>query len=181
MQFPWSFRYTSNSVDWLRRLADSFPSFERFVEVRHSSWSQPEALGALREYGGYCNIDQPGLPDCLGPSAHVFGPNAYVRLHGRNADKWFAQTAASFERYNYLYNTEELRAWVERVGGMLLQAGNVYVFTNNHYYGQSLVNALELKAQLEDRLVAVPDVTIGVYPRLESIAQPMRQGDNLLF
>ena len=29
MQCPWSFRYTPEAVDWLRRLADSFPRFAR--------------------------------------------------------------------------------------------------------------------------------------------------------
>ena len=82
MQFPWSFRYTSEAVEWLRRLADAFPDLDRFVEVRHASWEQPEALDALRSVGGYCNIDQPRLRNCLRPTQHVFGRNAYVSCTG---------------------------------------------------------------------------------------------------
>ena len=176
MQFPWSFRYTPEAVAWLLRLAESFPQFDRFVEVRHSSWAQPEALERLREIGGYCNIDQPRLRDCIGPTAHVLGRNAYVRLHGRNARSWFAEGQPAFERYNYLYSAEELDEWVARLNALCEQAENVYVFANNHYRGQGAVNALELKALLTGQAVDAPRELIAAYPRLGAIARPPREG-----
>jgi uncharacterized protein YecE (DUF72 family) len=176
LQFPWSFRYTPEAVAWLRRLTESFPQFERFVEVRHSSWAQPEALERLREIGGYCNIDQPRLRDCIGPTAHVLGRNAYVRLHGRNAQHWFAEGQPAFERYNYLYSAEELGEWVARLNALCEQAENVYVFANNHYRGQGPVNALELKALLTGQTVDAPRELIEAYPRLGAIARPPREG-----
>jgi uncharacterized protein YecE (DUF72 family) len=171
MQFPWSFRYTPASTEWLRRLAESFADFQRFVEVRHASWSQPAALDDLRQIGGYCNIDQPCLHDCLPPTAHVFGRDAYVRLHGRNAKNWFATDVPSYERYNYLYGEAELREWVHRLNEISGQAESTYVFANNHYRGQGVVNALELRAMLEGGPVAAPAELIHVYPRLASLAR----------
>ena len=175
MQFPWSFRYTGEAVQWLRRLADAFLDFDRFTEVRHASWNQPEALEHLRQAGGYCNIDQPRLRNCLGPTQHVLGANAYVRLHGRNARNWFADNVPSFERYNYLYSDDELREWVTRLNAMSAQADSVYAFANNHYRGQGPVNALELKALLTGERVNVPPELIGAYPRLAAIARPPRE------
>lgn len=172
IQFPWSFRYAPESVDWLHRVADAFPDFERFIEVRHATWAQPEALAALRTCGGYCNIDQPPLRDCIGPTQHVFGRGAYVRLHGRNARNWFAEDQPAYERYNYLYGEDELRAWVTRLNAMCAEAENVYVFANNHYKGQGVVNALELRALLEGAPVSVPSELARVYPRLTRIARP---------
>ncbi len=172
MQFPWSFRYTAGAVDWLRRLADSFPNFDRFIEVRHASWAQPEAIEHLRQFGGYCNIDQPQLRDCLGPTQHMFGGSAYVRLHGRNARNWFAKDVPSFERYNYLYSDDEIREWVARLNAMSEHAGDVYVFANNHYRGQGPVNALEIRALLSGQPVDVPTELIDAYPRLATIARP---------
>ena len=173
MQFPWSFRYTSEATEWLRRLADAFPDLDRFVEVRHASWAQPEALDALRSVGGYCNIDQPRLRNCLGPTQHVFGSSAYVRLHGRNAQNWFADGVPAYERYNYLYDEAELREWVQRLDAICEQANNVFAFANNHYKGQGPANALELRALLEDAKVAVPEELIRTYPRLEKIARAL--------
>jgi uncharacterized protein YecE (DUF72 family) len=176
LQFPWSFRYTLDAVDWLRRLAERFASFDRFIEVRHASWAQPEALEALRQCGGYCNIDQPRLRDCLGPTQHVFGRNAYVRLHGRNAKHWFADDVPSYERYNYLYSEDELREWVTRLNALCEQAENVYVFANNHYHGQGAVNALELRAMLEHQPPEAPAELLTAYPRLHGKTRPPRDG-----
>ncbi len=175
MQFPWSFRYTAGAAERLRRLADGLAEFERVVEVRHASWAQPAALDLLRHIGGYCNIDQPRLRNCLGPTQHVFGPTAYVRLHGRNAEKWFAENIPGYERYNYLYSHEELREWIGRLNAIGKQAEHVYVFANNHYWGQGPANALELRALLEDKPVAVPAQLLVTYPRLSRIALPPRE------
>jgi uncharacterized protein YecE (DUF72 family) len=175
MQFPWSFRYTPDAVEWLDRLAEAFRPYERFVEVRHTSWARPEALEALSRVGGYCNIDQPVLRDCLPPTTHVFGRNAYARFHGRNAAHWFAENQAAFERYNYLYTPDELREWVARLNEMARQAQDVYVFSNNHYRGQGVANALEIRALLGEPPRAIPSELLAAYPRLAAIAAGPRQ------
>ena len=173
IQFPWSFRHTPDNVDWLHRLAANLPDFSRVVELRHSSWACSEGVQAVLRAGEFCNIDQPGLRDCLGPSNHARGgAAAYVRLHGRNSANWFAENIPGFERYNYLYSDEELREWVGRIEAMSRQADEVYVFANNHYRGQGVANALELRSMLERRPVAVPGEMPVHYPRLAQIAAP---------
>lgn len=170
LQFPWSFRYTSANVDWLRRLRDLFAGFERVIEVRHASWSKPAAVARLRECGTICNIDQPALRDCLGPSTHA-SSIAYVRLHGRNAADWFAEGIPAYQRYNYLYSEEELREWAPRLNALADEARDVYVFANNHYRGQGVVNALELRAMVEGARVTAPQELLAAYPRLRGAAR----------
>jgi uncharacterized protein YecE (DUF72 family) len=172
IQFPWSFRFTPPAVERLRRLAETFPDFERVVEVRHRSWTAPEALEAVREVGGICNIDQPVLRDCIGPSEHVLGRTGYVRLHGRNAANWFRENIKPFERYNYLYTTDALKEWAERIEAMRHHAEQVYVFANNHYRGQGPANALELRAMIEGRKVDVPEDMLRAFPQLGAVANP---------
>jgi uncharacterized protein YecE (DUF72 family) len=173
VQFPWSFKYSQAALDWLARLADSFSEFDRFIEVRHRSWSQPAALEQVARLGGLCNIDQPQFGECLGPSEHVLGRDAYVRLHGRNFKAWFAKDVPRWERYNYLYTEEELTEWVQRLDRMAERAGNVYAIMNNHYRGQAPANALELRALLEGRQVEVPPDLLAAYPRLARLARPV--------
>lgn len=181
IQFPWSFRFNLAAVDWLKRLADTFTGYDRSIEVRHASWTVPPALEALRAVGGYCNIDQPALRDCIGPTSHVFGPTAYVRLHGRNADNWFAEGIPPYERHNYLYDESALREWADRINAMRNHADDVYVFANNHYNAQGVVNALELRALLEKRIVVAPGSLLRAYPRLTSVAVSPADPDPRLF
>lgn len=175
-QFPWSFRFGVDAAQWLRRIADAFRDLDRFVEVRHASWARPEALEVLRAVGGYCNIDQPALRDCLPPTMHVFGRSAYVRLHGRNAGNWFAEGLPPFERYNYLYSESELREWAERIMAASGSAEETYVFANNHYRGQGPANALELRALIEGERVDVPPELVATYPRLAPLASESPPG-----
>ena len=170
-QFPWSFHFTPTAAERLSRLTDAFAEYDRSIEVRHTSWLRPEALEFLRRVGGFCNIDQPLLRACIPPEQYVFGPTAYVRLHGRNKQNWFADGIPSYERYNYLYSDDELREWVARINAMLAEARDVYVFANNHYRGQGVVNALELRQLLGERDLFAPAGLLATYPRLAGFAR----------
>lgn len=176
MQFPWSFRYTDDNVDWLRRLADAFNAFERFIEVRHATWACDEGRAAIAATGAWCNIDQPALRDCVRPTSCIHGGSAYVRLHGRNARNWFADNQPAFERYNYTYTPAEIREWVGRLNEMRKQAQQVYVYANNHYAGQAPANALEIRALLEGEPVDVPSALLAAFPRLKPIARTRPDG-----
>ena len=61
-------------------------------------------------------------------------------FHGRNKEKWYNHDEA-WERYDYLYSDDELRAWVEPVRGMAARAGRTLVYMNNHRMGQAPQNA----------------------------------------
>jgi len=74
---------------------------------------------------------------------------AYVRLHGRNAAKWW-QHEHAWERYNYRYSIEELTPWARRVRDLEDEVGTVYVFANNHWQGQAVDTARQLKLLLEE-------------------------------
>ncbi|MCL6451191.1 MAG: DUF72 domain-containing protein [Acetobacteraceae bacterium] len=72
---------------------------------------------------------------------------AYVRFHGRNREKWWNHKE-SYERYDYLYAEEELAQWVPRIMDLSRQSGTVYVSMNNHYRGQSVVNARMIREMI---------------------------------
>jgi len=149
VQFPWSFRRTPENRQWLARIIDTFNEFPLAVEVRHTTWDDPLFYDGLRDRGvAYCNIDQPILRDCLGPSEFVTAQTGYVRLHGRNKENWFKDGIPPYERYNYFYNADELKPWTKRIRSIQEIAADTYVVTNNHYRGQAIVNALEIAESL---------------------------------
>jgi len=167
VQFPWSFRRTVENRQYLARLLELLGSRPVVVEIRHASWNRPEVFEAMAARGAaFCNIDQPLFRDSLAPTENVTAPLAYVRLHGRNAEDWFRESAGRDERYDYLYSEEELQPWVEKIARMQMTAPEVYVVTNNHFRGQAVVNALEIQKALGRSVSAVPPTLLEHYPRL---------------
>jgi uncharacterized protein YecE (DUF72 family) len=178
LQFPWSYKNDPESRDYLSATLDRFAQFPLVVEVRHASWNQPEFYGFLSERGvGFCNIDQPLIGRSLGPSERATGPVGYVRLHGRNYREWFREDAGRDARYDYLYSEEELDPWMEKISEISDRASSTYVIANNHFRGQAVVNALQIRSRVEKRKVAAPSSLLEHYPVLErsAVAEPSSQ------
>ena len=147
IQFPWSFKNTAESRAKLVDLFDAFRDYPKSLEVRHATFQEPQFYEFLDEHDvAWVNVDQPLFHDSVKPSGTVTGPVAYARLHGRNYEKWFAH-GESWERYNYLYSAQELEPWVERIEQMG-RSRDTYVITNNHFRGQAILNAGDLKESL---------------------------------
>jgi uncharacterized protein YecE (DUF72 family) len=53
-----------------------------------------------------------------------------------------------------------------------------YVITNNHFRGQAIVNAVEIKAAIEEKPVEAPQPLFDVYPRLADSATPEETEDS---
>ncbi|HEY3057125.1 MAG TPA: DUF72 domain-containing protein [Thermoanaerobaculia bacterium] len=147
LQFPWSFKNSPESRDKLEGLFRAFEEYPKALEVRHATFQNDEFFRFLDEHHvAFVNVDQPLFQDSVKPSEVITGPLAYVRFHGRNYEKWFAHNE-SWERYNYLYSPEQLEPWVERIRRMS-EERDTYVITNNHFRGQAVVNAADLKRAL---------------------------------
>ncbi len=150
LQFPQAFHRSRAGEAHLHTVATLLPpeTVRTYVEFRHDSWMQEEVYERVRSLGlGFANVDLPHLRSLPRPSSVVTSPDAYVRMHGRNATQWHNPSSAS-QRYDYRYSDEELDAWVMRVETMMASAQRVYVFTNNCHKGSSFVDALRLKQRL---------------------------------
>jgi uncharacterized protein YecE (DUF72 family) len=168
VQFPWSFKNEPESRSYLAELLGRFESYPLVVEVRHASWNEPDFYSFLAERSvGFCNIDQPLIGRSLPPSDRTTGPVGYVRLHGRNYQEWFRDGAGRDARYDYLYSEEELDPWISKIADVSSAASSTYVITNNHFRGQAVVNALQIKARLERKRVRAPRSLVERYPVLE--------------
>jgi uncharacterized protein YecE (DUF72 family) len=177
IQFPVSFKNTPLNREYLERLLRQFIEYPRVVEVRDSSWNNPDTLAEFaRQNVAFCNIDQPVLGKSLAPTEHVTAPIAYVRLHGRNYDQWFDSDNRN-DRYNYLYKERELEDWKQRIENVAHKAQTTYVITNNHFESKAGVNALELKAMITGRRVGAPPTLIQKYPELRKFADPIEEDD----
>jgi uncharacterized protein YecE (DUF72 family) len=173
VQFPWSFKNELDERNYLNQLVTKFKDYPLVVELRHESWNNARVLQTLEDLGvGLCDIDQPLFHNSIKPSAEVTSDIGYVRLHGRNYQNWFREEANVLERYDYLYGPEELEPWVSRIKEVAQKAKQTFVITNNHARGQSLVNAFEILAELEEEKVPGPAKLIETYPRLAESVEP---------
>jgi len=173
IQFPVSFKNTSLNRDYVDALLRQFIEYPRVVEVRHSSWDNPETLRDFEHKNvSFCNIDQPLIGRSLQATEHVTAPVGYVRLHGRNYDQWF-EAEKGEDRYNYLYKETELIGWKEKIERMADRAEVTYVIANNHFEGKAGVNGLQLKNLLTGERVKAPEPLLKHYPELNGIADPL--------
>src|SRR5689334_1433441 len=127
IQFPVSFKNTSLNREYLDRLVRQFIEYPCVVEVRDSTWDNPDTLASFANKNvGFCNIDQPVIGKSLAPTEHVTAAIGYVRLHGRNYDEWFDSDNRN-DRYNYLYSENELVDWKSKIENVATKAETTFV------------------------------------------------------
>jgi uncharacterized protein YecE (DUF72 family) len=154
------------SLDYLEWAGDQLGGDTMLVEFRHRSWFEDdvrdEMLRWLEERGmAYVTVDAPKVDAKNVPPTVVAatGPMAYVRLHGRNASTWNARGGSAAERFDYMYEEDELREWVEPLRELASQSEEAYAFFNNNNQtngvAQAPAGAFLLRKLLEEQNVPV--------------------------
>jgi uncharacterized protein YecE (DUF72 family) len=183
VQFPPSFRYGDEARDYLAWLLQSFSDYPMAVELRHRSWSdrQQEVLALLEaRQAAWVQIDEPKFrfsirQDYLPNQGRLY----YMRLHGRNAEKWWTHDHPD-ERYNYLYSPAEIGGFADTVERVRQVVRQIYVFMNNHFAGKAVANAAALRHAMGQPVPGeYSDEMIARYPFLEKIVS--RPGGGTLF
>ena len=147
-QFPHSFHPTAANRDYLLHLHEGLSELPVVIEFRDSAWVIDETFKQLETLGmGFCCVDEPQLKGLMPPITFASGPVAYVRFHGRNAERWWRHEHA-WERYDYTYNEPELAEWVPRIKELEAASPLTLVYANNHYRGQSVDTLRKLERLL---------------------------------
>jgi uncharacterized protein YecE (DUF72 family) len=149
-QFPHSFHNTSENQNYLRQFGERMGDLPVVVEFRGRDWLTDEVFDLLRRQQlGFCCVDEPRLKGLMPPIAVATSPVAYVRFHGRNARKWW-QHEQAWERYDYTYTEDELREWAPKIHNLAQEVEKVFTFANNHWQGQAVGTARQLKLLLSE-------------------------------
>jgi uncharacterized protein YecE (DUF72 family) len=143
LQFPQSFhrtvaerRYLADALESLGKLS---PQTELAVEFRHGSWNHPSVLEGLRARGIVLAVpDVPELPGLFRIGPLATGRSGYLRLHSRDAAKWYAGMA---QRYDYSYSQDQLQDLAAQWSSLEDKPGRVFAFFNNCHRGQAAANA----------------------------------------
>ncbi len=172
IQFAQSFRNNKENWNLLSEVTEKFRDYPLVLEVRHESWDRASLYDFLRENRiAFCNIDQPPMADTIGLTNKVTSPTGYLRLHGRNLKNWLRKDAGRNARYDYLYNRFEIFEISEKVREIGKKAEEAFVIFNNHYHGQAVCNALEIKARLGEKPPELPETLLQHYPQLKELEE----------
>ena len=145
-QFPWSFPLEEKSFRYLRTLRERIEDNRAAIEFRHRKWYAEDVIEQIRQIGFIpVSVDLPSLPGL--PEATLLGGEkiVYLRLHGRNSDKWWGNTQ---ERYDYLYTEKEMETWADRLRSLSAEVNRCYVFFNNCHMGKAALNAADMERLL---------------------------------
>jgi uncharacterized protein YecE (DUF72 family) len=123
-------------LDWVREQLDGYTVL---VEFRHRSWFDDEyrveTLSFLEERG-FANViaDSPRTEakNVIPTVVAVTSPVAYVRFHGRNAKTWNVRGGSAADRFDHLYEEDELGEWVEPMREVSERAEEAYALMNTN-------------------------------------------------
>ena len=164
MQFPASFRFTTENRSFLIQLRRQFHEFPLVAELRHASWNVEEAAGALIDHHvGFANLDQPPSVRATPPTSRLTWRVGYVKLHGRRCGPGFGlfdDRPYAVSGNDYMYTNEELAQWRTRIENIARFAETTFVVFNNDAEGRSAINALQMQSLLASNpTVAAPSRT----------------------
>lgn len=180
-QFPASFHRSPEAVAYLEWLLRTFSDYAIAVELRHVSWSDAAAetravLNSAR--ATWVQIDEPKFDSSIrqdeavttGASSTSASDVVYLRLHGRNAVRWWTHDHAE-DRYNYYYSASELEPIASQARLASRAAKKTYLLLNNHFSAQAVANAVTLKKMLDEPVTApMPAEFVERFPELAGVA-----------
>lgn len=160
---PWlaKSRAAAREILLARDLLDPLPAL---VEFRNASWTAPAELETTLEFCrrnelAFVSVDAPA--NALPRIAAATGPIGYVRFHGRNRDTWFKKVDTSAERFDWLYDPDELAEWVPDLARLDADTEELYVLFNNNRDDFAPRSAQLLRGLLDE---AGLDATGGIEP-----------------
>ncbi|MDP4091840.1 MAG: DUF72 domain-containing protein [Bacillota bacterium] len=150
-QFPYSFHFSEINMEYLKRLREWFSGININVEFRNQGWIKEQVIKFLKVEGlGFVCVDEPQVRGLIRNVTALTSEVAYLRLHGRNAEKWYGGNGP--ERYDYLYSSQELEEWIPKIEKMDNSAALTIISFNNHPQGKAIANTkmmLELLKKAE--------------------------------
>ncbi len=173
VQFPPSFKQTPRTIDYLEWLLRALSDYSLAIELRDRTWS--DALDATltlltAHRAAWVQIDEPKFRFSVRQNRL---PNVsdvyYMRLHGRNAEKWWKHEKSE-DRYDYLYSPEEMKPFAETAAAVRTIVRKAYLYLNNHFAAKAVADAVELKYQLGEPISGEyrPEL-LEAYPFLKQV------------
>jgi len=146
-QFPPWFTIRRSNKQYVLEVAKRCSPLRVAIEFRHESWfagdNRQETLELLSKHKlPFVCVDMPqGHKSSIPPVVEATSDLALIRFHG-HSDKWTSKDI--YEKFGYLYSSQELKDWAPKVRQLAESAGTAHVLMNNCYSDYAQRNAAEL-------------------------------------
>lgn len=149
-QLPNTFDATRENARILMEALSPLAERRVAIELRNPAWSVGGVVPLLDKLfsSGDVALVEADLPGGMDVRAPVAARHAYLRFHGRRAEKWHEDGPRDGARYDHLYTRDELAASVERIREHQRAGREVRAFFNNAPRAQAVANAVDLKELL---------------------------------
>ncbi|HXG70605.1 MAG TPA: TIGR03915 family putative DNA repair protein, partial [Gemmatimonadaceae bacterium] len=159
LQYPRWFTPTRESATLLNDARERLGDWPASVELRYGDWLSdrlaPRTFRLLRSLSfGYVAVDgPPGMESSMPPTMEMTTADlAIIRLHGRRVSTWEAKNDIVTERYRYLYEGEQLEAWLPEIRRASLQLPRVHLIFNHNFANYATTNAVEMGERILNSL-----------------------------
>lgn len=163
-QFPPWFTNRPDQRELLLAARERHPDDIVAIEFRHRSWfdggAWAETEELLRELDAvYVAVDAPQIGTATAPPHMAITSRrlCIARFHGRNRRTWYRTGPTSGDRFDYLYQPDELAEWVPALQAAAESGVPVHALLNNNRSNYAVVNAFDLAALLDVPLPRPPD------------------------
>ena len=154
-QFPPWFYPGDEQHDYILSCKEKLKQYRMAVEFRHNSWvnekNRERTFTFLRDNNlPFVCVDEPqGFKSSIPPLAQTTSDIALVRFHGRNRATWEKQGITTAERFNYLYQENELQEWVSRIKYLAEKTQQCHVLFNNCHEDKAVSNARQIRLMFD--------------------------------
>ena len=147
VQFPPGFEFIRENFDRLCLLRDFLEGIPLIAEFGCPAWNSPRAAKHLASarIALACIDGGTGLKEK--PFFCATAEPAYIRFQGRNQSRWLKGDGSA--QHDYLYSRAELAAAVPEIRRLEGECERVFIFMNNPWKGQAVINARMLMEELE--------------------------------
>ncbi len=151
---PWYFP-GSEQRQYILSCQERLRQYRIAVEFRNGAWvsekNRERTFAFLREHNlPYVCVDEPqGFKSSVPPVIEATSDISLIRFHGRNRLTWEKPRLSTTERFNYLYNEDELREWVPGIRQLAEKTRQCHVLFNNCHEDKGVANARQMRLLLD--------------------------------
>ena len=154
LQWPEWFGPKGSHCDVILDAVEMLHPYRCLIEFRNARWLDGEqcndTLGWLEDHGlTFVCVDEPqGFRSSMPPVVASTAALGVIRFHGHNDENWTKRGITAAERFQYLYNNDELADWSKRLRELEGSVDELHVLYNNCWQDFAVQNAADMMTRL---------------------------------